>query len=55
MEQLFCNHREWLESEGESGEQLVLENISSEQLTSEQLQFLTDSIVTECSLCENKH
>ena len=49
---IFSRHAEWLESEGESGNQLVLDNISSEQLTSEQLQLLTDSILTECSFTD---
>ena len=49
---IFRSHAEWLESEGESGEQLILENVNSEQLTFEQIQFLTESILTECTFTD---
>lgn len=52
MERSFNKHKEWLETEGESGEQLVLEFISSKQLTEEQFQLLTDSVLTECTFTD---
>ena len=45
LEKLFDSHSEWIQSEGEDGEQLSLERISSDQLTNEQLQMLTDSVL----------
>lgn len=49
LNNLFRNHIKWLDSEGKIGAQLVLENISSDQLAAEQLQLLTDSVLIECS------
>ncbi len=54
LHKLFKSHAEWIESEGESGEQLILENISSKQLTREQLQLLTDSVLTECAFVDTE-
>ena len=51
---LFEKHKKWLETEGESGEQLVLEGIDSELLSREQLRLLTDSILTECCFSDTE-
>ncbi len=49
LKKLFYEHKKWLESEGEDGEQLVLENICSNQLTNEQVSMLVDSVITDCT------
>ncbi|MGN0679809.1 MAG: pentapeptide repeat-containing protein [Oscillospiraceae bacterium] len=49
LSQKFNSHREWLKSGGENGEQLILDNTTSEMLTCEQMQLLIDSVLIECS------
>ena len=49
---MFTRHSIWIDSEGERGEQLVLEDIDIALLSDEQLKLLIDSVLSDCKFAD---
>ena len=49
---IFSRHSIWIDSEGERGEQLVLEDIDIALLSDEQLKLLIDSVLSDCKFAD---